>query len=472
MSGDKANILLVNPWIVDFAAYDFWIKPLGLLIIANVLRENNYQVTLLDCLDRNHVSLKNFNRDVNSRKNGTGHFFKQHIEKPLELKWVPRHYSRYGLPYEIVYNQLKHLTPPDVILVTSSMTYWYPGVVQMIKLLKNIFPRVPVVLGGIYATLCYEHAKKVTGADYVLCGEGEIETLKIVDQLTGNSSLYEKYKGLDDYPAPAYDLYLTLKSAALLSSRGCPLNCPVCASNILSGKYRRRRIPNIMQEIIYLYKNFKVTEYAFYDDALLYKKNEHFIPLLQEVIFHNLNIHFYTPNGIQTREVNSRVAFLMKSAGFRKINLSFETVDKKRQNQLCSKVNDSDLCTAVDNLLNAGFKNKDISAYVLMGLPGQSIQEVINSILFVYGLGIKVSLASFSPIPGTGYWYTSIKDGKLSDDIDPILTNNSIFPLYQDQYNTFISLRSLTGIGNQLISEGKDPQNQSSFVSQLKQVLK
>jgi len=35
------HILLVNPWITDFTAYDFWLKPLGLLSIASILRENS-----------------------------------------------------------------------------------------------------------------------------------------------------------------------------------------------------------------------------------------------------------------------------------------------------------------------------------------------------------------------------------------------------------------------------------------------
>ena len=38
MPPDAPHILLVNPWIHDFAAYDFWAKPLGLLILAAVLR--------------------------------------------------------------------------------------------------------------------------------------------------------------------------------------------------------------------------------------------------------------------------------------------------------------------------------------------------------------------------------------------------------------------------------------------------
>jgi hypothetical protein len=47
------NILLINPWITDFAAYNFWIKPLGLLYIASLLRKSGFRVTLIDCLDFN-----------------------------------------------------------------------------------------------------------------------------------------------------------------------------------------------------------------------------------------------------------------------------------------------------------------------------------------------------------------------------------------------------------------------------------
>jgi hypothetical protein len=37
------KILLINPWIYDCAAYDFWIKPVGLLSLASLLRENGNQ---------------------------------------------------------------------------------------------------------------------------------------------------------------------------------------------------------------------------------------------------------------------------------------------------------------------------------------------------------------------------------------------------------------------------------------------
>jgi hypothetical protein len=33
----KPRILLVNPWIYDFAAFNFWLRPLGLLMVAEYL---------------------------------------------------------------------------------------------------------------------------------------------------------------------------------------------------------------------------------------------------------------------------------------------------------------------------------------------------------------------------------------------------------------------------------------------------
>jgi hypothetical protein len=47
----KPNILLINPWIYDFAAHDLWSKPLGLLMLAGLLRAQGYNLSLLDCLD-------------------------------------------------------------------------------------------------------------------------------------------------------------------------------------------------------------------------------------------------------------------------------------------------------------------------------------------------------------------------------------------------------------------------------------
>ncbi|MFC1549226.1 radical SAM protein, partial [Candidatus Omnitrophota bacterium] len=141
------KILLVNPWIHDFAAYDLWIKPWGLLKISSILKDNGFDVYYTDVLDRHHPLLKKKTREY---PDGTGKFFSEEIEKPRVFKDIPRKYKRYGLPLELFERSLPG-EDIDLIFVTSVMTYWYPGVFEAIKILKRKYEKVPVILGGIYA---------------------------------------------------------------------------------------------------------------------------------------------------------------------------------------------------------------------------------------------------------------------------------------------------------------------------------
>jgi hypothetical protein len=186
------HILLLNPWITDFAAYNLWVKPLGLLSIGSLLRENGFRVTLVDCLDF----------PIKRKRYGDGKLFKTKIERPPSLKSIPRNYSQYGIPEEILLKRLSFLEQLDLICITSGMTYWYPGVFKVIEITRKLFINVPIVLGGIYAALCYEHAKKHSGADIVFKGVSEWEAVKQISDLAGfelrtpNSKLRTSFSGL------------------------------------------------------------------------------------------------------------------------------------------------------------------------------------------------------------------------------------------------------------------------------------
>ena len=65
------------------------------------------------------------------------------------------------------------------------MTYWASGVKETIEIIKEIYPDVPIVLGGIYATLNFNHAKKYTLADLVVKGRAELQLKKIIKDFTG-----------------------------------------------------------------------------------------------------------------------------------------------------------------------------------------------------------------------------------------------------------------------------------------------
>lgn len=165
--------LLVNPWIHDFAAYDLWSKPLGLLKIAAFLKRCGVDVSFIDCLDRFHPELASWPAATKPKGHfyGCGHYYSQPLAKPRIYRHIPRQYKRYGLPLELVYRMIDRSPVPDIILVTSGMTYWYLGVFEMIRLLREKFKDVPIILGGIYARLCHKHALENSGYDDALLYE-------------------------------------------------------------------------------------------------------------------------------------------------------------------------------------------------------------------------------------------------------------------------------------------------------------
>ena len=106
-SPDK-SILLVNPWIHDFAAYDLWMKPLGLLYLGGILRSRGYRVSLLDCLEFTLFpgELTRGLKPPKRKESGRGHVFKEVIPKPEPLGGIPRQYRRYGIPPEVAQKYL------------------------------------------------------------------------------------------------------------------------------------------------------------------------------------------------------------------------------------------------------------------------------------------------------------------------------------------------------------------------------
>ena len=430
------NILLINPWIYDFAAYDFWLKPLGLLYLGGLLRRNNHQIHFIDCLDPYHPAMQNIGKKLQRHAYGDGKFFRQVIAKPESLKMIPKNYCRYGLTPEAFRQELTNHLHADIVLITSMMTYWYPGVYEAIKIIKQQLPQVPVVLGGKYATLCYDHAVKHSGADYIISGAGEIQILNFLQQIYGEEpSFSPDMDNLDSLPYPAFDLVRKLEHVTLTTSRGCPYQCSYCSSHIFNNKFRRRNPLKVADEIEYWQKNFNVRNFTFYDDALLVNPGEMIIPLLTEVLKRNLSCNFHCPNGLHLREINEELSNLLFQTGFKTIRFGFETSDIKRQLATGGKVKNEELLNAVYHLKKAGYKTSDIGIYLLCGLPGQKTQEVSDSIDFVLECGAKPVLAEYSPIPGTQMWEEAVVLSPFDIQGEPLYHNNSLLPCRNDDFS-------------------------------------
>jgi radical SAM superfamily enzyme YgiQ (UPF0313 family) len=434
MKQDSPLVVCLNPWVYDFAAHDYFARPLGLLYLAGTLRQAGYQVVMLDCASRppGHGGPK-------------GRWPKEILPTPAPLRGLPRRYGRYGLSPAQVYHALASLPrKPAAVLVTSLMTYWYPGVQAAIATIRENYPDVPIILGGIYATILPEHARQHSGADYVLTGPGEATVLSLLAKVTGFPFYHININGnLDSLPYPAWDLLPDHQMLPLLTSRGCPFSCDYCASRLLEPRFRRRQPQSVLEELIHWYVRFRVTEVAWYDDALLFESENHLLPLLAGVCRQGLPLRFHTPNAIHVGLINRQVALWLKQANFATLRLGLETTATGPA-RLDRKIQTGDLERALAALHEAGFTTEDIGVYLLIGLPHQEDDEVIESIRQVRRLGATPVLTQYSPIPHTVLWAEAVKVSRYDLEADPLYHNNSIFPCWPEfSWERYTRLKNL-----------------------------
>lgn len=394
------KVLLVNPPIYDFAAYDFWMKPLGLLYLSSMLREKGHEVKLIDATDRGDPYFQNTKND----KFGRGKIPAEEVDKPEPLKDIPRRYRRYGLPEKIIRKRVTDFKP-DIVMVSVTMTYWYPGAVEIKEMVRNISDGSKILLGGIYPSLMHEHAESL-GFDSIY---------RINDRYIKELDL-KIPSSFSDFPAPDYSHYKNLEYAAIATSIGCIFKCPYCSSPILYSQKQDMEAEKVVGHIEYLSER-GIRKFAFYDDALLYPQDR-FIEIIRRIKKKKIPALFFIPNGLHSRFINREIAEAMAESNFREPRVSLETADPELQKQLNSKTTLSQYENAITSLKNAGYSGKNIYTYLLAGLPGQSFESVNRSIMEVGKRGVKISLAEFSPIPGT------LLEQNLSD---PLLTNNTAY---------------------------------------------
>ncbi|MHC1742590.1 MAG: radical SAM protein [Syntrophobacteraceae bacterium] len=427
--GRAPYFLLINPWVTDFAAFDLWAKPLGLLQLGALLRDGGAGVGLVDCLSRSPMATDTQADLVPGKPHafGTGGFPRVLIPKPGPVSMLPRRYYRYGISPKQFRQAVNELPRPDCIWVTSIMTYWYPGVQLAIALLREIHPDVPVWLGGIYAALCPEHASRTSGADEIVTQPVRQLPDKI-RALTGfelrNVPAWERFEAA---PSPALDLVRPLRYAPLLTSQGCPYRCGYCASHALQPDRSRKSADVIYREVERWQESDGVRDFAFYDDALLLDADATLKPALERIVRSRPSVRFHTPNALHVRGLTAEWCDLLQASGFTSLRLGLETTNPHHQREWGGKVQTEMFLAAVRRLHRAGFEPSRIGVYLLCGLPGQSTGEVREAIRIVTEAGAQPYLCEYSPIPGTGLWHDASRASPFDLSGEPLTHNNTFF---------------------------------------------
>lgn len=420
-------ILAVNPWIYDFTAYDLWMKPYGLLATAGFLKAHGYEVRLLDCLDRKHPLLDGLTYgSTKPEPDGRGKFVREIIPKPKELKDVLRRFKRYGIPYGTVEEYLGRIPRPAAVLITSQMTYWCGGVIDMAELVRRALPGVPIAVGGIYPSLFPEDARRRIAPDFLCINDDLFGLLRFLDSIfKKNRNIPEGFPGFVQWNNPDYSLVTDKSALPILTSVGCPFSCPFCLTNSRWGGFKFIHPETTAERILGLYQKYQTRNFAFYDDALLSEKNDNIFMIFKTLIKAGAHLSFHAPNGLFPRDIDSETSALFKEAGFQTVRLSYESTSETLQKRM-KKVSNNDLSAALENLEREGYERKRVEVYILAGLPDQKPEEIMESMKFINGNGARIHLAYYSPIPGTPSG-DEIISKYFPNDFDPVITNKFAF---------------------------------------------
>jgi radical SAM superfamily enzyme YgiQ (UPF0313 family) len=278
---------------------------------------------------------------------------------------------------------------------------------------------------------------------------------------------------LDAFPPPAFDLLHKNDYLVVMTSRGCPLRCTFCATYKIDSAFSQRQPHHVVEEILTQTRRFDVQDVAFYDDALLMQADRRIKPILHEIAVSNRSLRFHTPNGLHARYIDEELADLMYRCNFKTVRLSLESIAKERLRDIHNKITPGEMTRAVQHLVKAGYQPHELETYIIMGLPHQSAEEVIETILYAHNLGIRIRLSSFSPIPGTVDYERAIAQGHFPAEADPLLTNNTTLPLSRttEAYERAFILGRLVYELNLQVQNGMAPSKPSGVRQQLQTAL-
>jgi len=414
------RVLAINPYIYDFAAYNFWSSPLGLLYIASILRRNGLPVEVVDCMQVNESKRK---------PDGRGPFIKEKVPGVGLLSRVSKPLRRYGMSPVEVGRTLGAREDPDLVLITSIMTYWYRGAVEVCEIARRAFPRAKIAVGGIYPTLCYEEALlNFKEADLVVPSTDIGAFYRFVEEEFHCILPFKPLlDDLDALPYPAHDLLESMPFVPVLTSLGCVFRCTYCATSYMYKGMVRRSPGSVLDEIAHWHDR-GVERFVMYDDSFLYASENFAKPLLRRIANLPYRIRIYNPNAVNAAFIDEEIAGLFVQSGFREVRIGLESIDPLVQSSTGGKVTGAIFERAIRALKGAGYSRDRVNVYILAGLPRQGWRDVKQAIDYVKSLDVTPYIAEYTPIPHTPM-FDQFKDmARFPIATDAIYQNNALFP--------------------------------------------
>ena len=275
---------------------------------------------------------------------------------------------------------------------------------------------VPVIMGGIHATMCLDEV--MAYADSVVTGEAEGIWPRVLEDAR-RGSLMRQYDGglaeIKNVPIARHDLLPPRYAfGAIQTTRGCPLNCTFCSVTTFNGaRYRQRPIPDVVQE----FQAIREKRVLVVDDNLIGTRTEHIErakDLFRAMIKANLRKEWIGQATINFAD-NEELLALAAKAGCRGVFIGFESPAPEGLRELGKKFNllkGRDIRASVRRIQR---HNITIVGSFIIGLdvdqPG--IGERIARVAGQYGID-NLNVLFLTPLPGTRLWDQMKGDSRIA----------------------------------------------------------
>ncbi len=410
--------------------------PMGLAYLGAALRQRDYEVVGLDAL----------------------------AEAPYQSERLSENVVRYGLTADQIMTHVE-VVQPDVVGLSCLFSNQWPPIREIAARIKDLDQDIIVATGGTHPTFAPERCLRDSKIDFIVLGEGERIFPDVLDRLRLGRSLNDQdgvawrdnnvikvnppgnlIDDLNELPFPAHDLFpperyfdialpmgyhmRSRRSLPMVTSRGCPFNCTFCSSTrFWRNRYRARSAENVMAEIEWLVSCFGIEEIKFQDDNLTAqrKRARHLFEMMSEL---DPILSWNTPNGIAIDTLDDEMLGLMRRSGCFEITLSAESGDQDILNKLIHKPLKLDRIREV----NEAARRHGIYrvAYFIIGFPGESMEQIRNTIKFGRELAVDWCIYFiYNPLPGSPMYDDCLARGYISED-DFFKTGNVYFSSIMD----------------------------------------
>ena len=280
---------------------------------------------------------------------------------------------------------------------------------------------VPVVMGGIHATMCSDEALR--HVDSVVTGEAEGVWADVLSDFR-RGALKRLYSGqhvdLADVSPARHDLLPNgYAFGAIQTTRGCPLNCSFCSVTSFNGRdYRRRRIERVVEE----FQSIREKHVLVVDDNLIGTRPEHIgraKALFRAMIRARLRKKWIAQVTINMAD-DEELLVLAAKAGCCGVFIGFESPTLAGLAEVGKKFNVAkgrNLRASVRRIQRHGIL---VAGSFIMGLDTdrQGIGRRIAEAASLYGLDILNTLF-LTPLPGTRLWDKMASADRILADEPP-----------------------------------------------------